>query len=87
MKVGDKVEKNGEFGIVMSMNAGIALIWWNVVGKYNLEPCNITSLNRILEDTEVDDIVQKEELGDDDIDQLTDWVLSSKSFIDNPRFH
>lgn len=79
MKIGDKVERNGEYGIVMNVNNDIANIWWNVTGRYNWEPCSISTLKIILTDEEINSIVeQKESLADKDVDKLVDWVLSVK---------
>jgi hypothetical protein len=80
MKTGDKVEKNGEYGIIMNINNNVAYVWWNVQGRYNWEPCDIETLNLILTNEEVDSVVLQEEcLTDNDVDRLVDWVLSVKS--------
>ena len=83
MKINDTVKKDNDIGMVMSIEGDIAYIWWNVPGRYKLEPCHIDTLEKLLSDDEVDDIVDKgNNASDVEIEQLVDWVLDFKKTLD-----
>lgn len=52
IEIGNIVEKNGVIGYVMDVIDDIAYIWWSKVGRYRIEPHDISTL-RLVEDEEV----------------------------------
>lgn len=46
------VEKDGVIGYVMNVIDDTAYIWWSKVGRYRIEPHDISTL-RLVEDEEV----------------------------------
>ena len=86
MKANDKVERNGEVGIVMNTVNDTVYVWWNVTGKYQWEPCDITTLKRIIPDDEVDAIaLEGDDMSKEDLDKLVDWVLDFKKTLGGYR--
>tara|TARA_Y100000034_G_C6821821_1_gene370218 strand:- start:829 stop:1083 length:255 start_codon:yes stop_codon:yes gene_type:complete len=83
MKINDTVKKDGNIGVIMNIKGDTAYIWWNASGRYHMEPCLISTLEKVLSDNEVDEIVNKgDDASDIEIEQLVDWVLDFKKTLD-----
>ena len=86
MKVSDTVKRHEERGTVMNVTDDVVYVWWHTPGKYMWEPCDISTLKIIIPDDEIDTIVMSDDdIAEDDVEKLVDWVLDYKQTLGKYR--